>query len=290
MKARALVEGLAFGEGLRWREGRFWHSDFYKRHVRSVTPEGETRVELEIDDQPSGLGWLPDGRLLVAAMKSRKILRREHDGRIAVHADLAAFTDSHINDMLVDANGNAFVGCFGFDLFAFEQQHGQAALFGYPGPPKAPLFLVRPNGETSIASRDHEFPNGMAMAGGALILAECFMPGFTAFDLAPDGALTNRRRWAVFPKAPPRLVPDGICADSEGAIWFANALGAEAVRVSEGGEILDRVETSQTAFACALGGPDGRDLLIATAPTSRPDAAAANPRGRLEIARVSVPA
>lgn len=291
MKATPFVRGLTFGEGVRWRDGRFWYSDFYKHEVWSVSPSGDARAELAIDDQPSGLGWLPDGRLLVVAMQSQRLLRREPDGSLALHADLKGLARFHANDMLVDARGNAFIGCFGFDLDAFAHQHGPAALFAEDGPPRAPIIHVAPDGKARIASDDHKFPNGMALVDGGrtLVVAECFTPGLTAFDLAEDGTLSNRRAWATFSKAPPSIVPDGICADKEGAIWCANALGNECVRVGKGGTILERVETSQNAYACALGGVDGRQLVIATAPTSAASELTGKALAMLETAQVSVP-
>ncbi len=290
MKAQPFVRGLNFGEGVRWHGGRFWYSDFHQHRVSSAAPDGSVRVELEIDDRPSGLGWLPDGRLLVVAMLSQRLLRREADGRAVLHADLKGLAKFHANDMLVDSRGNAFIGCFGFDIDAFIEEHGTGSLFAEPGPPKAPIILVTPDGKAKIASPDHKFPNGMALIGGTLVVAECLIPGLTAFDLAADGTLSNRRPWATLSKDPPAIVPDGICSDSEGAIWCANALGREAVRIAEGGKILERVETSQFAYSCALGGADGRDLVIATAPTSNAVLGAKEANGMLEIARVSVPA
>ena len=290
MKAQPFVRGLNFGEGVRWHGGRFWYSDFHQHRVSSAAPDGSVRVELEIDDRPSGLGWLPDGRLLVVAMLSQRLLRREADGRAVLHADLKGLAKFHANDMLVDSRGNAFIGCFGFDIDAFIEEHGTGSLFAEPGPPKAPIILVTPDGKAKIASPDHKFPNGMALIGSTLVVAECLIPGLTAFDLAADGTLSNRRPWATLSKDPPAIVPDGICSDSEGAIWCANALGREAVRIAEGGKILERVETSQFAYACALGGADGRDLVIATAPTSNAVLGAKEANGMLEIARVSVPA
>ena len=290
MKAEPFVGGLNFGEGVRWHAGRFWYSDFYKHRVSSAAPDGSTRVELEIDDQPSGLGWLPDGRLLVVAMTSQRLLRRENDGRASVHADLKPHAKFHANDMLVDANGNAFIGCFGFDLDRFIAEKGLRALWEGNGPPTAPIIHVAPDGKARVASPNHKFPNGMALIGNTLVVAECFIPGFSAFDLSADGTLTNRCIWAALSKDPPSIVPDGICADSEGAVWAANALGREAVRIGQGGKILERVETSQNAFSCALGGKDGRQLVIATAPGSNAHEAAKEAKGLLEIATVTVPA
>ncbi|MEI9995002.1 MAG: SMP-30/gluconolactonase/LRE family protein [Rhizomicrobium sp.] len=284
-RAEPFVSGLKFGEGLRWHQGRFWYSDFFNHRISSAAPDGTVRAEVEFDDQPSGLGWLPDGRLLFVAMTSQRVMRREADGRIVEHADLKGFAKFHANDMVVDVRGNALVGCFGFDLDAFAAEHGPAALWTPPGPPTAPILRVTPDGKATIASPDQKFPNGMAIVDGGktLIAAETFLPGLTAFDLAEDGTLSNRRVWASL--VPP-FAPDGICADSEGAIWCANALAPECVRVGKGGEILERVETSMNAFACTLGGVDGRSLVIATSQSH----GAGNVSGMLEIARVSIAA
>jgi sugar lactone lactonase YvrE len=290
MKAAPFVRGLNFGEGLRWRDGRLWYSDFYQHTVSSVDESGDKRIEFKIDDQPSGLGWLPDGRLLVVAMRSQRLLRRERDGSIALHADLKPHAKFHANDMLVDARGNAFIACFGFDLDHFIGEKGVDALWGEPGVPTAPILHVSPEGKVRVASPDHKFPNGMVLTGNTLIAAETFMPGFTAFDLAVDGTLSNRRVWGALSKNPPSVVPDGISIDREGAIWAANAVAAEVVRVGPGGKILERVETSQPAFACALGGKGGRELFIATSGSSNTEAATKEPRGLIEVATVSVPA
>jgi sugar lactone lactonase YvrE len=288
MKAEPFVSGLKFGEGLRWHEGRLWYSDFFNHRISSAAANGTVRVEVEFDDQPSGLGWLPDGRLLFVAMTSQRVMRREADGRVVQHADLKGLATFHANDMVVDARGNALVGCFGFNLDAFTAEHGPAALFTPPGPPTAPLMRVTPDGKASIAAPDLKFPNGMAIveSGKTLIVAETFMPGLTAFDLAADGTLSNRRVFAALADAMP-FAPDGICTDGEGAIWCANAMAPECVRVGKGGKILERVETSMNAYACALGGADGRSLVIATAQSH---GATSEPSGLLEVARVSVPA
>ncbi len=289
MKAEPFVQGLKFGEGLRWHQGRFWYSDFYNHRISSAAPDGTVRIEVACDDQPSGLGWLPDGRLLFVAMTSQRVMRREADGRIVQHADLSKLATFHTNDMVVDAYGNAFVGCFGFNLDAYSAEHGPAALFAADGPPKAPIMRVTPDGTASVASAGQRFPNGMAIIDGGktLIAAETFLPGLTAFDLSADGTLSNRRVWASLASDPPSIAPDGICADSSGAIWVANALAKECVRVAQGGKILERVETSMNAYACVLGGADGRSLVIATAQSH---GAGNEISGALEIARVSVPA
>ena len=288
MKAEPFVQGLNFGEGLRWREGRFWYSDFFQHRISSAAPDGTVRIEVEIDDQPSGLGWLPDGRLLFVAMLSQRVMRREADGRVVQHADLAGLAKYHANDMVVDVGGNAFVGCFGFNLDQYVADHGPAALWTAEGPPRAPIMKVTPDGKATIAAADHRFPNGMAIVDGGrtLIAAETFLPGLTAYDLSADGTLSNRRVWASLASDPPLVAPDGVCADSEGAIWVANAFAKECLRVGKGGKILERVETAMNAFACTLGGADGRSLVIATAQSHGESNAVS---GMLEIARVSVP-
>ena len=285
MKAEPFVTGLSFGEGLRWHQGRFWYSDFYKHHIASVGPGGDMRIEVAIEDQPSGLGWLPDGRLLFVAMIGQKVMRREADGSVALHADLKGLAQFHANDMVVDAQGNAFVGCFGFNLDQYMAERGPEALWTAMGPPRAPIIRVTPDGKASVASAEQRFPNGMVIVDGGrtLIAAETFLPGLTAFDLSADGVLSNRRVWASLATDPPTIAPDGICADREGAIWVANAIGKECLRVGKGGKILERVETSMNAFACTLGGADGRSLVIAT---SRSDNGVIT--GALEIVRVSV--
>jgi sugar lactone lactonase YvrE len=289
MKAEPFVTGLSFGEGLRWHQGRFWFSDFYKHHIASAGPGGDMRVELAIEDQPSGLGWLPDGRLLFVAMKGQKVMRREADGRIVQHADLSGLATFLCNDMVVDAHGNAFVGCFGFDLDKFMADNGPAALWTAEGPPRAPIMRVTPDGKASVAAANNRFPNGTVIINGGrtLVAAETFGPSLTAFDLAADGTLSNRRLWASLATDPPSIAPDGTCADSENCIWVANALAKECIRVAEGGKILERVETSMNAFACTLGGADGRSLVIATAQSH---GASNDVTGMLEIARVAVPA
>lgn len=275
---RTFLDGLTFGEGPRWRDGRLWYSDFFSHAVYSVGVDAaEPRREAEVPGRPSGLGWLPDGRLLVVSMQDRKILRREDDGTLAVHADLSDLAPISANDMLVTPGGTAFVGHFGFDLDAFFE--------GKATPAPASLLRIDPDGAVEVAAADLSFPNGMVLFGETLIVAETFGLRLTAFDLSADGDLAGRREWA--PLGP--VFPDGICGDAQGAIWVANATGPECVRVAEGGEVLERVVTSQPCFACALGGEDRRTLFCCTAPTSRADQLIGEHFGRIEVASVSVP-
>jgi sugar lactone lactonase YvrE len=285
-RARPFVEGLSFGECPRWHEGRLWYSDFYQCTVFSAGPEGDVRVELEVSGEPAGLGWLPDGRLLVVERRPRRVLRREPDGTLVEHGDLNPAATFHANDMVVDRNGHAFVGNFGFDLDRFIEEQGPVALIEPPGPPTTPLVRVDPDGSAHLAAGDLSFPNGTVITpdGKTLIIAETLAARLTAFDLGPDGALTGRREWAALSLC----APDGICLDAEGRVWVANAIGPECLLVAEGGEVVDRVNTSQTCFACMLGGEDGRTLYLVTAPTSTEAAVSSARSGRIEQATVEV--
>ena len=292
-----LADKRYFCEGPRWHEGRFWFSDFYAHEVCSVGLGGDVRVELSLgDEQPSGLGWLPGGDLLVVGMTKRQVLRRSADKTPAVHAELAVHADLkniatfHANDMLVTPEGDAYVGNFGFDLDAFLMAHGVEGLLGAlandPSPFLGKLAHVKPDGTASVAAEPVLFPNGMVLLDGGrtLVVAQTLAFELTAFDRAPDGTLSNRRVWASLKES--MVAPDGICVDAQGGIWVANALAPVVIRVEEGGQVTDTVTTSQNAYACALGGPKGRHLLICTAPTSVHSLAAAEANGRLEMVEV----
>jgi sugar lactone lactonase YvrE len=283
-KARVLAEGLYFGEGPRWRDGRLWFSDFYDHAVKSIDSDGSTRTELAIDDQPSGLGWLPDGRLLVVAMHRRQVLRVDPDG-VRLHADLADVASYHANDMVVDTHGRAFVGNFGFPLDEAIRTRGVESVIA--DHPTARLARVDPDGSVHVAATDLHFPNGMVITpdGKTLIVAETLAMQLTAFDIGPGGTLSNRRVWAPLGMR----APDGICLDASGHVWIANAIAPECVRVAPGGEITTTVETSQPCFACMLGGDDRRTLLAMTAPSSVADAVSTVRQGRIESAGVGIP-
>ncbi|RAK68677.1 SMP-30/gluconolactonase/LRE family protein [Phenylobacterium kunshanense] len=282
---RILTEGIYFGEGPRWRDGRLWFSDFYAHAVKSVSLAGDLRTEVEIDDQPSGLGWMPDGSLLIVAQIKRQLLRRFPDGRIAVHAELGHIADFHCNDMVVDSRGGAYVGNFGFDLDAAIHARGVESVIA--DHPTVKLAYVSPTGDTRVAAEDLHFPNGPVITpdGRTLILGETLGGVLTAFDIGADGALSNRRVWAqTWPR-----VPDGIALDAEGAIWIANPIAPECARIAEGGEVLEVVETGQPCFACMLGGDDGRTLFMLTAASSDHEAAAAKQTGRILVTEVDSP-
>ncbi|MBB5959954.1 sugar lactone lactonase YvrE [Saccharothrix tamanrassetensis] len=284
-----LREGLRFGEGPRHGpDGRLWYSDFYDHEVRALDLDtGDETVVCTVPGQPSGLGWLPDGRLLVVSMKDRTVRRLEGD-TLVLHADLSGIATFHANDMLVDGRGRAYVGNFGFDLHGAIAAGGEASMLE-PGwvAPGTPLALVRPDGTVSEAADDLKFPNGMGFlpheegAPRTLVVAETLAFGLTAFDVAEDGTLSNRRVWA--PLREHFIAPDGIATDGEGGVWVAPALQPYAFRVVEGGKITHKVETGQNCFAVAL---VGDRLVCCTAPVSQPEVVAVDRLGRLEVFRL----
>ncbi len=272
---QTLITGLDFGEGPRWHDGRLWYSDFYQHRVSAVTVDGERETILELDDHPSGLGWLPDGRMLVVSMQAKKVMRVERDGAVVEHGDLSHIATGRCNDMVVSSDGNAYVGNFGFEIWARGT------------PQNAVLALVRPDGTVETAADDMEFPNGSVITpdGGTLIVGESFGRRYTAFDIRPDGMLENRRVWAQFTD----IAPDGCTLDAEGAIWVANAFGTDVARVREGGEITDRVDVGQGTYACALGGEDGCTLFIVSADSANENEIAGKATGVIRMMRVDVP-
>ncbi|KGE02953.1 SMP-30/gluconolactonase/LRE family protein [Pseudohaliea rubra] len=283
-KAEIVAEGLYFGEGPRWYGGRLWFSDFYERAVRSLGPDGDLRTELQLQCQPSGLGWLPDGTLLIVDMEDHRVLRHGPGG-LADYASLGEHSRHLANDMVVADDGRAFVGNFGFDLDAALAERGAEAVLA--DHPKTNLMTVSPEGHVDLAAADLSFPNGMVITpdGATLVVAETLGLCLTAFELAADGTLTKRRVWAALEG----VAADGICLDAEGCIWVANALAPECLRIAEGGEVRERVETSQNCYACMLGGDDGRDLYLVTARDSNAAVAKKNRSGRIERCRVEVP-
>ncbi|MEM7018803.1 MAG: SMP-30/gluconolactonase/LRE family protein [Pseudomonadota bacterium] len=274
-KPQTLLDGLCFGEGPRWRDNKLWFSDMHAHQVVTVDMAGNTEVITEVPNQPSGLGWLPDGRLLIVSMADRRLLRLENDGQLVEAADLSTLSPFHCNDMVVDAQGRAYVGNFGFDL------HNGAK------PAKTNMLMVTPEGGVSVAAEDLSFPNGTVITpdGKTLIVGESFGGCLTAFDIGNDGMLSNRRLWAQLEGA----VPDGIALDADNGIWVASPSSAEALRVKEGGKVTDRVPVETQAFACMLGGPERRTLFILTAKDSHPDKAAESKSGRVEIIEVEHP-
>lgn len=279
---RVLADGIYFGEGPRWHEGRLWFSDFYAHEVKSVSLAGDLRTEFKLDDQPSGLGWMPDGSMLVVSMTKRQVLRRSKDGKIAVHAELKGIATYHCNDMVVDAAGRAYVGNFGFNL---DEEIGKRGIQGVLAEhATANLALVAPDGKVSIAASGMHFPNGSVITpdGKTLIVGETLAATLTAFDIGADGALSNRRAWASTQPA----VPDGIALDANGNIWVANPIAPQCVLIAKGGKVVETIDTGAPCYACMLGGEDGRTLFMLTASSSNSHEAAAKPTGALVVAKV----
>jgi sugar lactone lactonase YvrE len=282
---RLLADGFYYGEGPRWRDGRLWFSDFLAHAVNSISLSGDLRTEFAIDDQPSGLGWMPDGSMLIVSMKKRQVLRRDTSGAIFVHADLNPIATFHCNDMVVGPSGEAYVGNFGFDLEHEMSTRGPQQVFA--DHVAAKLAYVAPNGEVSVAANEMHFPNGSVITpdGKTLIVGETLGGVLTAFDLGPGGALSNRRVWApTFPR-----LPDGITLDANGNIWIANPRAPECALIRPGGEVLEVIDTGQPCFACMLGGSDGRTLFMLTAPSFAGLDAKAPPSGKLLVAEVEAP-
>lgn len=286
------VEGLAFAEGLRWRDSQLWFSDMHAGEVHAWSPPregaggGTDSVVVRVTGSPSGLGWTPEGDLLVVSMNDRRLLRlpaSDPGGTAVAVADLSDYTPHPINDMVVDRNGRAYIGSFGFDL------HGRGEL------QPSIVISVDPDGTHRVAADDLLFPNGMVIVegdagdgrpggtGGTLVVAESFGGRLTAFTIGPDGSLSDRRVWAALPEG---VSPDGICLDAAGAVWVASPTTRECLRVIEGGQVTDRVATGdRMAIACALGGEDGRDLYIATSAHLSPTSSAQQRDGRIEVVR-----
>ncbi|GAB3676463.1 SMP-30/gluconolactonase/LRE family protein [Salinisphaera aquimarina] len=292
-KIETLVDGLSFTEVPRWHNGRLWFVDFYTYRVLAVDPDNPEQVETvaDIPEQPSGIGFLPDGDALLVSMRDRRLIRRTADGALSEYADLSALAPWHLNDMVVDSQGRAWVGNFGFDLMA--------------GKPMTATNLIRvdPNGQATEVANGLRFPNGMVVApdGNQLIVAETFGQQITAYDIGAHGNLSGKRAWAKLGPDPETsdvmefvggaaFLPDGICLDAEGAVWAADAGHNRVLRLAEGGEILDEISTGDMGvFACMLGGDDGRTLFMCTAPSFNEEERKSTREAAVKMVRVDVP-
>jgi sugar lactone lactonase YvrE len=289
-----LHTGGTFFEGLRWHDGLWWASDFYADggKVIALDPLGNLVREISLE-QPSGLGWLPDGDLLAVSMTQHKIFRVGTDGEPREYADLSGFSRGEANDMTVDTEGRAWVGSFGYDLYAGEQ--AKAAV----------LMRVDPDGTVCAAAEDLHFPNSVLIPadGKTLLVAETIAARVAAFDLAADGTLSNRRVYAQIAPSPALeeidaeytkvgFGPDGCTLDAEGCLWCGDSLGRRCARIAPGGKIVEEIPSPKEGHmtvAAALGGPDGRTLLMAVAPDWRLGMGSGEPLASLWTARVDVP-
>ena len=272
-----LQDGLLFPEAPRWHDERLWFSEKRAGRVIGLHADGTTDFAIAIDGEPGGIGWRPDGSMLVVSMQHRAILRVAPDRSVSRAADLSTLTRYRCNDMVVDGSGNAFVGDFGYDMAAGDE------------PAPGVLILVPSSGsEPRVVADDMHFPNGAVVTpdGATLVVAESAMNRLTAFTVSADGNLTNRRIWAALGD----VVPDGICLDAEGAIWVADPIGDQVVRVAEGGKLLDRRATTQGAFACELGGEDGTTLFVCIYDAAQSISQTPAPVGSILATPVEVPA
>jgi len=288
-----LLSGGSFYESPRWRSGAWYVSDLYRGTVWCMDDAGDTTtVTARIDDFAGGLGWRQDGAILVVSMTKRQIVAVDPWGTQTVHSDLSDRSSSRLNDMITDSKGRAWVGNYGFDLMSGE------------APRTGSLFYVAPDGSASIAATGLMFPNGAVLARreSVLIVGETFAGRYTQFDVAPGGTLVHRRAWAEFGDVPKvttvaemreelRVIPDGCALDSEGCLWVSDVKGRRAIRVAEGGRVLDEVQlTAGHCYACGLGGPDGRSLVLCIAPGSAQKARRSASDAVMVRVRVPVPA
>jgi len=246
-----LLSGLAIGESPRWHEDRLWFSNWGAQEIIAVDLDGNSEVMARVPTTvPFCIDWLPDGRLLVVAGQKAQLLRGNPDGSLSTYAELGNISGRPWNDIVVDGRGNAYVGNIGFDFPEGEFTPGI-------------LALATPEGSARQVADGVAFPNGIVVTpdNSTLILAESYGNRLSAFDIATDGGLSNRRVWADLGDG----VPDGICLDAEGAVWYGDVPNKRCVRVREGGEVLQTVELDRGCFACMLGGEDGRILFMVAA-------------------------
>jgi sugar lactone lactonase YvrE len=242
-----LLSGLVFPESPRWHDDRLWLADWGAHEVIAVDVGGRSEVVAEVASFPFSIDWLPDGRFLAVSAAERRLLRRDGDGPLVMHAELGSVSERPWNEIVVDGRGNVYLNNIGFN---------------FPGEDFAPglIALVRPDGSVRKVADNVAFPNGMAVTAdnSTLVLAESYGNILTGFDIAADGTLSNRRPWANLGED----VPDGICLDAEGAVWYADVPHRHCVRVREGGQVLQTIDLDRGCFACMLGGHDGRTLFI----------------------------
>jgi sugar lactone lactonase YvrE len=257
-----LLTGLVFPESPRWHDGRFWVSDWGAHVVIACDLDGKSEVMARVESFPMCIDWLPDGRLLVVSAADGRLLRQEPDGSFATHADLSSLGEHPWNDIVVDGRGNAYVNNIGFDFPAGEVAPGIVA-------------VATPDGAARQVADGVEFPNGMVVTpdNSTLIVAESYGKRLTAFDISADGSLSSRRLWADLEDG----VPDGICLDADGALWYADVPNKRCARVREGGAVLQTIALDRGCFACMLGGPNRRTLFMVTNDWRGPQATADGP-------------
>lgn len=272
-----IFSDLRFPEGARWHDGQLWFSDMHTGQVFKANPAARTLEEVVVvDDQPSGLGWLPDGSLLISCMLDRKVQRLGTDGALTEFSNLSMLTDSPINDLVVNDAGQTYLGGFGYDLYADAPQK--------PGP----IFRIDPDGTPTVVEGDMVFPNGSVILPGTstLVVAETWGARLSAFDIDKQGNLTGKRVWAELPEG---STPDGICVDAAGGVWVSSISTSQFLRVEAGGRVTNVIEVDgRCATDCVLGGPDGTTLFLLTSNSWQPSDTTTR-EGRIEAVEVEVP-
>jgi sugar lactone lactonase YvrE len=269
------TDGLAFPESPRWHQGQLWFSDVYDFTLKTVDLSGATRVVASVPGRPSGLGVLPDGRMLMATALERVVYAVADDGTMEIVADLSSRATGLLNDMVVDRQGRAYVGDTGFNVAAGEEFR--------PGC----TWLIAPGQEPEVAADDMHLHNGCAISadGRTLYIAETFAQRITRFDIRDGGRLSNRRVHAQLSSR-----PDGLCLDLEGHLWVAMVLDSEFARIDPNGDIVDRLPSPELfALACAFGGTDRDQLFLCSADTSMDRLRAGDFRGSIDVTGLAVP-
>jgi len=269
-----LLDGLMFPEAPRWHQNKLWFTDQHAKQIKTVDLHGNSQLIATLSDLPGGIGWLPDGRLLVVSMQNRQLLVMENQ-KLKLYADLSALASFHCNDLIVDQSGYAYVGNFGYDLHAGEDISS------------AEIILVTPDGKVKVVSNDVIFPNGMVITKDkkTLIVAETFASRLSSFSIQANRTLSNRKLWASLENG----FPDGICLDKNNGIWVACPNTGDVLRIEQGGNITDTVKPIGAAYACMLGGENLTKLFVLTSETDDPKLAAQIKSGRIECVNVSVP-
>lgn len=275
MKPETLIDGIAFPECPRWHDGCLWFSDQHAGQVSCISDSGSVIEQFDVPGRAAGLGWLPDGTLLVASMENRCVYALNSSCTLDVYAELSSVHHGQSNDMVVDASGRAYVGNIGFDFTGGEK------------PRTTNVACVKPDGTVSVAATDMLTPNGSVISpdGKTLIVAESLANRLTSFRIGSDGALAERSVWAELGEH----VPDGISLDAEGCIWLASPYAGQVLRVSQGGTVLQSVEFGDAQpYACMLGGEDGRTLYVCLAADHNPAVTLSGLGGSIRALRVEV--
>lgn len=269
-----ILTNLSYPEGPRWHQNKLWFSDIFLRELKTLDLQGKVETVVHYDDELSGIGWQPNGTLCVVSVFKHQLLRWEN-GQLCPWVDIDDGNSFASNDMVISANGNAYIGNISFDYTKDET------------PKPCNIKLVTPDGKMQIAASDLQVPNGMVITpdGKTLITAESYGDRLTAFTINTDGTLCNQRVLATLPTG---AVPDGICLDAEMCVWVACNQLCAVLRVNPAGEVIDKIEVPSHPLACMLGGPDRKTLFILTTATFDPEIARRDKGGKIYSAKVNI--